>query len=281
MSLAPGARITTSQDSYAFSIVDTSQQGWAFFSQGYEAISGEGNSQPESVGVAGLSYSPYGIGTGGASDSHGGVGVLGDACWPAPCSDGSALGGYFKNYDHSTSAIAVQLIGEGQATGGFVTGGSYSLMVRYHGSTPLHVGDVLALDGNNETFNGGPILGTVKADASNMDGAIGVAQHRYIVYPATPEPVSVSPSLATSIAGEPRTQIDSEATTFQPGDLVEVVVVGQAQMKVSGNVKVDNRLMLDSDGNVTVAPKGSSDSIGKVASKPDAQGMVTVFVNFK
>ncbi len=280
MSLAPGAQIVTNQDTYAFSIADTSQHGWAFVSQGYTAIAGAGNIQPYSVGVGGLSDSPNGIGTGGIGDGHNGVGVLGDACWNNPC-DGSSLGGYFKNYDHSASAVAIQLIGVGQATGGFVTGGGYSLMVRYHGSGPLHAGDVLALDGNNGTFNGGPILGTVKADASNADGAIGVAQHRYIAYPATAPQPNAPASLATSIAGEPRTQVDGKSTTFQPGDLVEVVVVGQVQMKISGSVKVGARVGLDDAGSVVVAPKGSSNSIGKVASKPDAQGIVTVFVNFK
>jgi len=58
------------------------------------------------------------------------------------------------------------------------------------------------------------------------------------------------------------------------------VVLGQAQLKPSGSVNVGDRLAVNSDGSIS-ATKDATASIGRVGSKPDKDGYVSVFVNFK
>jgi hypothetical protein len=50
-------------------------------------------------------------------------------------------------------------------------------------------------------------------------------------------------------------------------------------MKVSGNLKVGDRITLA--GNGSVKANGDGESIGKLATLPDKDGYATVFVNFK
>jgi hypothetical protein len=184
-------------------------------------------------------------------------------------------GARITNYDLGNSALGLQVIGTGLATGGYSTGGSYQMVVRYNGAADLHMGDVLALDGNNDTLDGAPIFGTVKADGSNA--AIGMAQYRYMVFnmPARP---------ADGVHGaEPayhNLQVDEKATTFKTGDYIELVVLGQAQLKPNGSVSVGDRLAVNSDGSIS-ATKDATASIGRVGSKPDKDGYVSVFINFK
>lgn len=281
MSLAPGAQIIgdSSSNHTVLDVESTSGYDYGIIGTGYYGVSGITGHEEDSVGVAAWATTESGIGVGGIGEGPNGIGALGDACWQAQPCQPTAIGALFRDYDHGPDAVGMQVVGVGQATGGFVTGGGYALMVRYHGSGPLHSGDVLALDGNNETFANAPLFGTVKADASNAGAAIGVVTHRYMVITAPAAAAGAPQPLIP--AGEQRVQVDEAATSFQPGDLVEIVVVGQAQMKVSGSVKLGDRLMLGSDGSIVAAAKDASDSIGKVAGKPDANGMVSVFVNFK
>lgn len=177
----------------------------------------------------------------------------------------SAIGGVFDSYDDASAHLGLQVFGQGHATGGFSTGLSYDMIVRYNGTSDLRAGDILALDGNNSALGDTTLLGAVKADAQNA-AAIGVAQYRLITTAHQGEPDSV--------------QEDTTATSIKPGDLVEIVIAGQAQMHVSGSVAVGDHLSIASDGRI-VAAKVGADSIGMVAGKPDANGNVTVFVNFK
>ena len=57
-------------------------------------------------------------------------------------------------------------------------------------------------------------------------------------------------------------------------------MLGQAQMKPSGGVRVGDRLAVNGDGSVS-ATRDATTSIGRVGSKPDKDGYVSVFVNFK
>jgi hypothetical protein len=284
MSLVPGAQII-GDSSFNGTLLDVeANAGYSIAVNGTGSFIGVSGITSRagasgSVGVAGWATTVNGIGAGGIGEGANGIGVLGDACWQAQPCQPTAIGGVFRDYNDRPDAVGMQVMGIGQATGGFVTGGSYGMMVRYHGNAPLHGGDILALDGNNETFANGPLFGTVKADASNAGAAIGVATNRYMVITAA-APAAGAPKPFTP-PGEQRVQVDEAATTFQQGDLVEIVVVGQAQMKVSGKVKLGDRLAVGSDGSIVVAAKDSSDSIGKVAGKPDANGIVSVFVNFK
>lgn len=144
----------------------------------------------------------------------------------------------------------------------------FGMMVKYNGPDELHPGDILALDGNNATVNDNSVLGTVKATAQNAGAAIGVAQYRYNLY-----------SGMSNTGMRYVEQADTEATSFHQGDLIQLVVMGQAQVKVSGPVSIGDRLAITQNG--LTATKSSEDSIGKVAEKPDSNGMVTIFVNFK
>lgn len=245
---------------------DASGSGGVFTGTLKGVVAAAGSNPPTASnfpdGLTGLSSVTNGDGVYGHAIGATGYGVWGSAVGGAT----SSLGGYFESYDGGANHIGIDVEGQGLATGGFLTGLDYAMMVRYNGSDTLHPGDVLALDGSAATFNGIQVLGTVKANANNAGAAVGVAQYRFIVFTPQGKPITV--------------QADDKATAFQNGDLIEVVVLGQAQMKVSGSASVGDRLGLGSDGSIA-ATKDSTNSIGKIAVAPDANGNATIFVNFK
>ncbi len=145
-----------------------------------------------------------------------------------------------------------------------VTAANYAMELQYHGSETLQAGDVLALDGDNKLIEGNNVLGAVKATAENAGAAIGVIEHRL--------------SKQGLEAGKLGWNVDATGS-IKSGDMVSVIVLGQAQMKV-GNAAIGDRLTIGANG-LTVSKDASAFTIGKVASKPDASGNTTVFVNFK
>jgi|GEM_PF-1380723 len=145
-----------------------------------------------------------------------------------------------------------------------VTAANYAMELQYHGSETLQAGDVLALDGDNKLIEGNNVLGAVKATAENAGAAIGVIEHRL--------------SKQGLEAGKLGWNVDPTGS-IKSGDMVSVIVLGQAQMKV-GNAAIGDRLTIGANG-LTVSKDASAFTIGKVASKPDASGNTTVFVNFK
>jgi hypothetical protein len=217
-------------------------------------------------GVSGLTSAAGGSGVFGRGIGSNGEGIWGSA-YPGAS---SAVGGFFDSYTQAAANTAIYARGSGHSTGGWFTPNGFGLMVRYDGAGDLYPGDVIALDGNNSTVEGSQVLGVVKAEAGNADAAIGVAQYRYTVTPAADKSNPIS---------HDSIQVDDKATAIKSGDLVQIIIVGQAQVKVSGNVKVGDRLAIASDGSVAAAKDGLS--IGKVAGKPDQNGLVTVVVNFK
>ncbi len=220
-----------------------------------------------SDGVSGLASSAGGSGVFGHGTGSGGEGVWGTAY----LGTSSSFGGFFDSYTQAAANTAIYARGSGHSTGGWFSPNGFGLMVKYDGNADLHPGDVLALDGNNAMVEGSQVLGVVKADASNADAAIGIAQYRYQVYPAADK---TNPMSHDSI------QVDDKATTIKSGDLMQIIIAGQAQARVSGNVKVGDRLAIVADGSISAA-KDSANPIGKVAGKPDQNGLVTVVVNFK
>ncbi len=232
------------------------------------------------IGDAGTnvpSYSPYNDGVTGLTSATSGSGVYGHATgangegvWgTAQGSTASAIGGWFDSYDLSSSHTAIYARGSGHASGGWVTPNGFSMMVKYNGADELHPGDILALDGDNTELEGMPLLGAVKADASNVAAAVGIAQYRYQLYPGD----------KANDKGE-TIQVDDGAASFKSGDLIQIMVVGQAEVKVSGTVHIGDCLSISPAGSIVVT-KVATESIGKVAGKPDKDGLVRVFVNFK
>ncbi len=156
------------------------------------------------------------------------------------------------------------LDGQAHIHGSNVSAASYEMEVMYDGATPAQIGAVLVADGSISQADGTTVVGVVKANADNADLALGVLSKR----------------LTVEKQGQAeRTGIDSAASAIQPGDHAYVTVLGAVQMKV-GKASVGTRLGFASDGSITAAAKGD-DGIGKVISAPDANGMATVFVNFK
>lgn len=223
-------------------------------------------------GVQGYERNATSIGVAGNSVWDNGIGVEGSAFDSLNNSAGhsSAIGGEFISYDQGSTHVALQAYGQGHATGGWSTGLGYYLTVKYNGSQPLHPGDALALDGNNAQLEGTDVMGTVKA-TSSASATVGVAQYRYQVISA---PLEVPGNLAQ------RLQVDDQATSFQAGDIIEVMVVGQIRMSLSGLPAIGDHVAIGSDGS-PMATKAATDSIGRVAGLPDKDGLSLVFVNFK
>ncbi|PZS02645.1 MAG: hypothetical protein DLM69_03865 [Candidatus Chloroheliales bacterium] len=217
-------------------------------------------------GVSGLASDASGSGVYGHAYGANGEGVWGSA----QGSVNGAIGGWFDSYDLGAPHTAIYARGSGHASGGWVTPNGFAMMVKYNGTDELHPGDVLALDGNNADMDGVTILGTVKAKPG--DATVGVAQYRYSVY-------SVSPAAKANGKGD-TIQADAAATSFQTGDLIEVVIAGQARMKAPAATRIGDRLGLTANGVVTTV-KDEADTIARVAGVPDHNGYVTVFVNFK
>ncbi len=283
--------------------------GVALTGVGLTGVSDGSTTQQGSVGVVGRSNASVGYGgvftgttgvlgaSSGSSYSDGVIGFIPNTNCSPYCNgvyaretgdNGFALyasvantghpndyGARITNYNLGNTALGLQVVGSALATGGYSTGGSYQMVVRYDGATALHAGDVLALDGANVDLDGATIFGTVPADGSNA--AVGVAQYRYQVYDMPARPADAYH------AAEPayhNLQVDEQATAFQPGDYIQVVVLGQARMKPSGPIGVGDRLAVNADGTIS-ATKDAIASIGRVAGTPDKDGYVLVFVNFK
>ena len=221
------------------------------------------------TGVVGIGAQTGGN-AGGDFTGYSGIHSNGDGATTSASNDGVDAGGAgSSSYGYYTTQPSgdanYSFYGLAHIHGSNVSAASYELEVRYHGSAPAQIGDVLALDGNNETYNSTQVLGVVKADANNANAAVGVLAYR----------------LDTSkVNGADKTLIDANATQIKSGDRAYIVIAGQVQMKVSGSVNIGDRVAIASNGSIT-ATKDSANSIGKVASKPDANGMVTIVVNFK
>jgi len=189
---------------------------------------------------------------------------------------GSTYSAYFDS--PSATSTSVYAAGAVSAQSFIDRPGAYSIMVRYNGTTPLQAGEVLAFDGNNPTVDGTQYVGTSKATAATAALAVGVASQRM----ARLE--SDRPTQPTSKDGQPAGKqvswtIDQAATSFQPGDMIRVVVLGQVQVKAS-TAKFGDHLGLSASGDYRVAA-ASDERIGTVISQPDKDGKVTLFVNFK
>jgi hypothetical protein len=248
----------------------TNQPAWSI-------LATDGTQPPNRFTPAGgVAFNGATNGTGwwGIAPGYNGTGVLGDAYneFVGTNGDPSAIGVYADSYNAGNSARGLQVKGSGYASGGF-SGPNFSMVVKYDGSDDLHAGDILALDGNNTTLDAQEVLGVVKANAQNAAAAIGVAAYRAATV--------TDPTIQRK--GEPATQriyIDDQATSIKPGDLVEIVTAGQTRVRVSGAVSIGERIGIAADGQLAPT-RSSADSIGKVAGKADANGMVTVVVNFK
>jgi hypothetical protein len=231
--------------------------------------------------TGGSNHDAYGVAAGASAlGNNVAYGVSGTA------SGNHAIGGYFTTQagdgilaetnqpgyaaifnSDSSNAVAVRVNGRIQATS-CCAGAGYDIQVRYHGTETLHAGDILAADGVNETFQGVPTLGVLKATSANADAAIGVVQ-----YP-------IHKSIADK-NGQDLWKADPNATSIQPGELATAVVLGQIQVHTGSQpLKIGTRLTLDASGNLA-ATKGNDNIIGKVVSQPDNDGYVTVFVNLK
>ncbi len=149
--------------------------------------------------------------------------------------------------------------------GSNVAAASYSLEMVYHGTGGLQSGDVVALDGNNETINGREALGVVKVNAENAPLAAGVAELR------------LNKDATATDADAP---FDPSLSSVRSGDLIQVAIAGTVKMQV-GKAKLGDWLAVGSNGNVEVASEGASNVIGKVAGTPDKDGYVTVLINMK
>ncbi|PZS05760.1 MAG: hypothetical protein DLM69_00660 [Candidatus Chloroheliales bacterium] len=233
---------------------------------GYFANSGGGSGTQ--YGIAAQTSSTGGnIGYGGYfNNDGGGIATQYGIYSYAPTSGGpGGFSGYFDS--NSTTDVSVLVKGKVVATGGCCASAFYDIQVKYHGTAPLHPGDVVAMDGNNETVDGTPTLGVVKATATNAKAAVGVVQYRM-------------KKIGTEKDGHGGWQVDEQATSFGSGDVLSAVVLGQVHMKVAGGA-IGDRIILDAAGNAALASDDSKYPIGKVASPPDKDGYVTVFVNLK
>ncbi len=247
---------------------DTNSNGAGAIGYGGVYFAG-GGAVPAGTGVSGYGRA-YGNGVYGQNPGQFGAGTQGDARnYPNGNGDPSAVGGLFDSYDGGSTHLGLQVNGQGHATGGFYTGLGYYMTVKYNGSDTLQRGDILALDGNNVTVNGSPVLGAVKANAANAGAAIGVAAYRLQVFEGQTN------------AGLRHIEQTDTAGVIKPGDLVQIVIAGQASVKVSGSANIGDHLAIGSDGSLSATKADTATSIGKVASQPDSNGMVTVFVNFK
>ncbi|PZS05170.1 MAG: hypothetical protein DLM69_01120, partial [Candidatus Chloroheliales bacterium] len=233
-------------------------------------------------GIKGTGSTSVGTGVEGSGyngvSGFGTIGVVGAADNTASSEgvDGSAysgtsssVGGLFNSYQGSATNVGLHVFGKGTATGGFSTGLGYGMMVRYDGKAPLHAGDVVVADGNNSLLNDTQILGVDKASPSNAAAALGIVHHRYLL------------AIHSDLPGKPSIPYtDDQATSFGAGDLIEIVIAGQAQVKVDGQAHIGDRLAITASGSLSAA-KGSGESIGKLVGLPDKDGYATVFVNLK
>jgi hypothetical protein len=147
--------------------------------------------------------------------------------------------------------------------GSNVAAANYSIEVVYHGDQPAQIGEVLALDGQNEESHGTPVLGVVRATA--RPAAAGVLSTRLT---------------SANVDSMAKMVVDRGATTIQPGAHAYIVIAGTVRMKVA-NAAVGSRLALDDQGRIVPAAVGSSQAIGKVASAPNKDGTALVLVNLQ
>jgi hypothetical protein len=221
----------------------------------------------DSAGVHGIST---GGGEGGLFSGSSGIVANAGSASVTAAGDGLDIGAPGGTRD---AIYSIQPSGDGNWTlfgnahihGSNITGADYEVEVQYHGSEPAQIGDVLAADGNNGMDNGTAVLGVVKANTTNANAAIGVFSYR-LTY--------------VKVGGQDKPLLDTSASV-QPGEYAYVTVVGQARMKVAGATNIGDHVSMDGKGNIAVAAKGADNVIGKVVSKPDKDGYVTVFVNLK
>ncbi len=249
-------------------------------SQQSAAVVGE-NSTASGAGGVFTSTGSSGVGVVGVGGTVGGsggqfsgyTGVLangGGATQPA-YNDGLDVGGsggisYAMYSIQPSGDTNYTLYGTAHIHGSNISAADYSVEVVYHDSSPAQIGDVLALDGNNTTRDGATVLGVVRASSVNVKAAIGVLDKRL-------DTVKVN--------GMDKTVIDGSATSIHSGDRAYIVVMGSARMKVAGNPSLGDDLTLDRSGKAVIADDNARHTIGKIASSPDKDGYVTVFVNLK
>ncbi len=274
-SLAPGAVISGSYPGVDYrngvvNAINTNTSNFTnagLYARGATAVLAESSTSGSTDGYAGYFYN-FGGGTGLQYGIY---------------AYGPTYSAYFGS--PSSTSTSVYAVGAVSAQSFIDRPGAYSIMVRYNGTTPLQAGEVLAFDGNNPTVDGTQYVGTSKATAATAALAVGVASQRM----ARPE--SDHPTQPTSKDGQPAGKdsqpagkqvswtIDQAATSFQPGDMIRVVVLGQVQVKAS-TAKFGDHLGLSASGDYRVAAT-SDERIGTVISQPDKDGKVTLFVNFK
>jgi hypothetical protein len=217
-----------------------------------------GESDGTAVGDVGGRFVGY---TGAVITGHGAtLSAAGDGL------DVGAAGGLY-NAIYSTQPAGntnYTLYGQAHIHGSNIAAGEYEQEAVYNGAAPLALGRVVSLDPNN--IEGGS-LGVVPADTENADAAIGVVSYRLDTAP---------------VNGVDKTYIDPAATEVHSGDRVYITFAGRVKMKLSGQAKVGTRLAIGQDGTAVIAlTNGSTETFGKVASQPGADGTVDVIVNFK
>lgn len=243
----------------------------------------------QSAGVVGSSSAPIGIGVmgmastttdgsaGGNFAGRSGVTANGNGATTGSSSDGidvGATGGtsYAIFSSQPTGNSNYTLYGSAQVHGSNVSGQSYQVEVVYHGAAPAQIGDVLALDGHDQMVEGNNVIGVVEADATNADAAIGVLSFRLD---------------SGVVNNSEKTFIDDTASSIKAGDRAYVTIVGETRMKLNSTANIGSRVVLGSDGRVSIASKGNAINnsnvtiIGKIASAVDKDGYVNVFVNLK
>ncbi|PZR98382.1 MAG: hypothetical protein DLM69_08735 [Candidatus Chloroheliales bacterium] len=269
-----------------------------------EASAGVVGVSADSSGVGGVFTGTNGVvGYGASTSGYGGVFNGSNGVW-GNSTVSNGLGGYFySNGNSSTGVVAVgggapalpgsgiglvvagrntagtsyaifapnpsgdtayTLYGNAHIHGTNVTAAGYGVEVKYDGSEPAQIGDVLAADGNITQADGATVIGVVKADQHNANLAIGVLTTR----------LTVEKQGQTD-----RTGIDGAASEIKPGDHAYVTILGAVQMKV-GSASVGDHLGFVADGSVGKV-QGADNIIGKVISAPDKNGYATVFINLK
>ncbi|PZS00935.1 MAG: hypothetical protein DLM69_05730 [Candidatus Chloroheliales bacterium] len=253
-------------------ITYTNNSNWGVYASvangvGVYGVSAGSTSSQDSAGIHGVST---GGGEGGEFGGYAGIVANAGSASVTSAGDGLDIGAPGGTRD---AIYSIQpsgdanwtLFGNAHIHGSNITGADYEVEVRYDGSEPAQIGDVLAADGNNSMDGGTAVLGVTKADSSNANAAIGVFSYR-LTY--------------VKVGGQDKPLLDTSASV-QPGEYAYVTVVGQARMKLAGTPSIGDRVSLN-NGNISVASKDADSlSIGKVVSKPDKDGYVTVFVNLK
>ncbi len=256
---------------YASSSTNTSSEQSAGVVGESFAIGGVGGvfTDTSGIGVAGVGSASNG--SGGRFSGFEGLLANGYGANMVASNDGLDVGGsggssYAIYSTQPSGNTNYTLNGAAHIHGSNISAANYAVEVVYHDTTPANVGDVLALDGINRVQDGVTVLGVVRATSSNAKAAVGVLDKRLD---------------SVKVNGVDKTIIDGQATSIHAGDHAYIVIMGSARMKVSGGSSIGDDLTLDSTGQAIIASDSSKHTIGKVASQPDQDGYVTVFVNLK